>query len=470
MADYGRSRRDYPSPSLGSPPRKAPYTDQDATGIHVDVLSRTPRGRQVGLEARLAMQRELDGTRSQMKAQEEAGGDLRRQMLQSREDAAVYRSENLRLQDELRSCKQRLNSALDDQDEVLRKNSDVLQQVHELKNREITQKEELNSKIGLVDYYQEQNSALEAELQNLIKRSQETEKTLSDELSETLEALGQCRNELNARAVESDQLHAKAEHLNSQLEDKSNEIVQKNDELAAAAQEREEVRSELQSSIHRLESVQVIQTELRTEIKIKSEELHRKNDENATLVSKLNDRERDLVRLSSDIAVLKPKAEEAAVLAKTQEHLAELLSHRDHDIAHLRSDNARLIVQAEEADTLRSSRIQLSQQLAEAESSASRLQAESTRLAFEKENLRQAGATHERALEVELSASRAKERALLDQTASLHRYIGSRDTDVRRAEVDAARALRSYHAMRADDAARDRVAVDYISRRKYVRY
>eukprot|EP00040_Diaphanoeca_grandis_P025521 m.141436 g.141436 ORF g.141436 m.141436 type:complete len:469 (-) comp30189_c0_seq1:57-1463(-) len=468
MADY--RRRDYPSPSQGSPPRKAPYTDQDATGIHVDVLSRTPRGRQVGLEARLAMQRELDGTRSQMKAQEEAGGDLRRQMLQSREDAAIYRSENLRLQDELRSCKQRLNSALDEQDEVLRKNSEVLQQVHELKNREISSREELNSKIGLVDYYQEQNSALEAELQALIQRSQETEKALGDELSETLEALGQCRNELNARAAENDTLVAKNQQIAVQFDEKDNEIAQRDEQLAIAAQEREEVRNELQSSIVRLESVQTVQNELRSQIQRKSDDVSRKQDEIDSLISRLNEREKDLVKLSTDVASLTPKAEEAAVLRKTQEHLADLLAHRDHDIAQLRSENARLSVKAEEADTLRESRLQLADRLADAETSGARLQAETTRLAFEKENLRQSSATHERALEVELNASRAKERALLDQTASLHRFIGSRDTEIRRAEVDAARALRSYHAMRAEDAARDRLAITYLPRCKYTRY
>ena len=85
-------RAEYTSPSRGSPPRKAPYTDLDATGIGMDVLSRSQRGRQTSFETRIAMQRELDTSRGLLKSQEVCGDDLRRQALQSREDAAIFRA------------------------------------------------------------------------------------------------------------------------------------------------------------------------------------------------------------------------------------------------------------------------------------------------------------------------------------------------------------------------------------------
>jgi hypothetical protein len=57
--------------------------------------------------------------------QHQADG-MRRQTLSSREDTAHFRAENLRLSDELRSCKQRLNAALDAQDDVSDQSSSSL--------------------------------------------------------------------------------------------------------------------------------------------------------------------------------------------------------------------------------------------------------------------------------------------------------------------------------------------------------
>ena len=51
------------------------------------------------------------------------------QAVAAREEAAVYKAENLRLQDELRSSKARLNAALEAQEELLRKNQDKHTQV-----------------------------------------------------------------------------------------------------------------------------------------------------------------------------------------------------------------------------------------------------------------------------------------------------------------------------------------------------
>jgi hypothetical protein len=46
---------------------QAPRADLDATGIGIDVLSGTPNGRQTTFETRMAMQRELDEARTQLK-------------------------------------------------------------------------------------------------------------------------------------------------------------------------------------------------------------------------------------------------------------------------------------------------------------------------------------------------------------------------------------------------------------------
>lgn len=75
----------------------------------------------------------------------------------AREEAAVYKAENLRLQDELRSCKARLNSALDTQEELLRKNSEKHQQLLDLQQRETKLRDEIASRASLVDYYTSQN-------------------------------------------------------------------------------------------------------------------------------------------------------------------------------------------------------------------------------------------------------------------------------------------------------------------------
>ena len=387
------------------------------------------------------------------------------------------------MQDELASCKSRLNSALDAQDDVLRKNSEKHSQIYELQNKETGLREELSSKAGLVDYYQEQNTALETELQEVIQRAQTTEKRLNDELGETLDALGQCRNELLARASENESLAAKAGALAAEVEQKEAELDAKDAELAAAAAERTEVRDELQSSIVRLESVQAAQNELRRQIGEKHAEVEAKHVEIKELHIHHEERHRvkdvriqdhenrheakegEIASLKSKITMLETKSAEIPVLHKTQEHLAEQLGERDKELAQLRSENARLAVQCEDAAYLRRSRQELAAQLADHEAEAARFQAEASRLTFEKENLRQAGEASERRMEVELSASKAKERALMDQTVSLHRYIGGRDARAQSADVAASRALRSYHALRTDRIAAVR-AEEYLNRRR----
>lgn len=66
--------------------------------------------------------------------------------LLNREEAALHRAENLRLQDELRSCRSRLNSALDAQEDLLQKNAQKHEQIIELQSANASLRDELNSK------------------------------------------------------------------------------------------------------------------------------------------------------------------------------------------------------------------------------------------------------------------------------------------------------------------------------------
>ena len=60
--------------------------EQEALEISLGTLGRTPDGRNATLETRLAMQRELDAARSQLRASERTCDDLRRQAVASREE------------------------------------------------------------------------------------------------------------------------------------------------------------------------------------------------------------------------------------------------------------------------------------------------------------------------------------------------------------------------------------------------
>ena len=90
-------------------------------------LSRTPDGRHTTFETRMAMQRELDAARAQLKAAERQCDELRRQAVASREESAVFRAENIRLQDEFYSVKSRLGQALEGQQELQRKHHELQQ-------------------------------------------------------------------------------------------------------------------------------------------------------------------------------------------------------------------------------------------------------------------------------------------------------------------------------------------------------
>eukprot|EP00038_Savillea_parva_P030564 m.78632 g.78632 ORF g.78632 m.78632 type:complete len:444 (+) comp9233_c0_seq1:251-1582(+) len=295
--DHMRYSAGFASPSRGSPPRKAPYTDVDATGISINHLNRTPQGRQSTFETRMAMQRELDTSRSQLAASREAADGMRRQALTSREDAAQYRAENLRLSDELRSCKHRLNAALDGQEDILRKNTEKHAQIHDLQNREAELRDELANKTGLLQFYQDQNEQLEKELAEAVESATAAEGRISDELKETLVTLDKCRRELQAARD-------------------------------TAASEREEVKQELEASIRRLEAVQAAQNELRAEITVKDNLLAAKDAEIATLSLRLNEKDEQLAALGVRSAALQVEAEDAALLRASTNHLADQLAGR----------------------------------------------------------------------------------------------------------------------------------------------
>ena len=64
--------------------------EQEALEISLGTLGRTPDGRNATLETRLAMQRELDAARSQLRASERTCDDLRRQAVASREEVSLF--------------------------------------------------------------------------------------------------------------------------------------------------------------------------------------------------------------------------------------------------------------------------------------------------------------------------------------------------------------------------------------------
>ena len=125
---------------------KSPMRQWDADRAAISDLSRSTDGRQTTFETRMAMQRELDSARHQLKDVERESDDLRRAAAGAREEAAVHRSENGRLQDELRSCRARLNSALDSQQDLLQKNAEKHERILELQNQNAALMDELAAK------------------------------------------------------------------------------------------------------------------------------------------------------------------------------------------------------------------------------------------------------------------------------------------------------------------------------------
>eukprot|EP00035_Acanthoeca_spectabilis_P000289 m.72462 g.72462 ORF g.72462 m.72462 type:complete len:449 (-) comp10116_c0_seq1:1365-2711(-) len=409
--EHVRYAAPYTSPSRGSPPRKAPYTDVDATSISMRTLNKTPQGRQSTFETRMAMQRELDTSRSQLAASRDAADGLRRDALSSKEEAAHYRSENIQLSDALRSCKQRLNNALDAQDDILRKNTEKHAQIHELQNREATLRDELASKTGLADFYQEQNQQLEKELADALANLTTTKTQLSTELTTTLETLERCHHELKHHRSG----HESEAALNGELKA----------QLRAAATEREEVKHELMNSIGRLESVQAAQNELRAQITIKDDIIAARDTEISTLSLRLNEKDERLTRLETELCELRVAADDAALLRASTNHLADQLAARE---------------------------------CAARDAAAVHFETDASRFAIDKARMRVEAEARTRAIEAELAASRAnaelsasRAARMVSRPRSALRPMSSRVCcdGARDADLEAARALRSYHAVRA---------------------
>lgn len=102
--------------------------------------------------------------------------------MQAREEAAIQRSESSRLQDELRSCRERLNAALDSQQELLTKNSQKHELLLELQSQVSLLREESASKNTQISSLEENNADLESELRELRARTETAERRVDSQL------------------------------------------------------------------------------------------------------------------------------------------------------------------------------------------------------------------------------------------------------------------------------------------------
>jgi chromosome segregation ATPase len=419
----------------------------------------------------MAMQRELDEARVQLKNSERAQDEQRRQAQSSREQAAVYRSENVRLQDELRSTKSRLNGALDSQEELLRKNSSLHSQIHELQNSEAALRDELTSTAGLVKHFQEQNNTLEADLKEVQARANHVEAELNQALGNMTVTLTEMRNELLLRHAEKETLDATCEALRAEIRKKDTEILQRDTDLAAAARERTEVREELQTSHARLTAVSDAQDELREEIEAQKatiakrdakiaeleEEVRKQSMPKSMSTSTRRDSQEELAAANSNLI-------QAAALNKAYETKIEDLTRRISIAEEMVKDHGRLTAKLEQADkdtvelaadvadvnALRASQADLMTKLAEREALTSHLVISNARLTAGTYGIRRDLAN----VGGSVSSSRA-------EVAMAHREVDRARFKVARAgpcmtmpipvvAVAPSSALNSYYALRAE--------------------
>ncbi len=254
---------------------------------------------------------------------------MRRQSTASREEAAVYRAESLRLQDELRSAKARLTSALDSQEELLRKNSEKHAQIYELQNREAALRDDVASKASMVAYYQEHTQTIEAQLADLSRRAATTERTLEARILTLSDELASLRSQIATRTAEGEAQQATIEAQRAELRHKDAELMVRERELASGTLERAEVREELRSSMSRLAAVQTAQDDLRVQIALKSDQLATKEEEithsraaERRLHEQLVDRSSQVTDLRTNIGRL--EAEKTDILASSTAQQATL--------------------------------------------------------------------------------------------------------------------------------------------------
>jgi len=408
------------------------------------------------------MQRELDDLRGQMKASERANDDCRRQTQSSRDQAAVYRTENVRLQDELRSCKSRLNSALDSQEELLRKNSSLHSQIHEVQNSEAALQDELTSKAGLLKHFQDQNGALEADIRAIEAHGRNVEQQLDAELVKMTSTLSELRNEVAIRNATNEALLAKCDSMQDQIREKNADILQRDTELAAAVRERTEVKEELQASANRLATVQGAQDELRIVMERTQEEVRDREQDVAAmktvqieLHTKLADKESGVRQLDSEVARLRIVAAEIDSLRSSETRLSLELAQRSAAVDKLELENSVLTGKAVEAEALRIEHLKLAEERSIMNEQLARKDKQALDLQLETECQREKLAT-----QITVADKLAHENQDLHMERQLHRKqlgagYAAASTAVRVASYDSARPykrdpLSAYYALRAE--------------------
>ena len=500
MAERGPSSSRQPSS-----PRKNLQHDLDASAIGMSVLNRTGDGRSQTFETRMALQREVEGTRTQIRGsvragaaarhpraphccrQERAADQMRRQAQSSRDEAALHRADNIRLQDDLRSAKSRLSAALDAQESVLRKNAELHSQVQRLQGSESALREEIVAKEGQISFFQEQCSSLEGELRGVTEAAAASERRLQDELSATLETLTRVQGEALGFQRSEQAWAAKAEALQSENDRQAAELL-------AAGKERQEVRDELQANMSRMAGIQRAQAELRSQVDTKTAELQSAHgataavrSEVATATEKKSELEaqlshssalvRELEREGAAMAArfeaevhelrrtLDARTAESATLSRTLGTLSDQVAMKDAEMARLHAEVRALRGRDAEAIKLAEAERHLSAKLSDTQAKLATFESEAARLAAERDSISRDAEARARGYAAREAATVAKERALVDHAALLSRAVQSRSADARRAEVAASRALASYHALRSDVSVVDRVAMAEARRR-----
>eukprot|EP01147_Barroeca_monosierra_P011059 gene11059-3128_t len=295
---------------------KSPARQRHAEKISLGELSGTHDGRRVSYDTRMAMQRELDSARTQLRAAERQMDELRRQSAASREETSLYRSEISRLQDELRSCRERLNAALDSQQDLIGKNAHKHKLLVDLQAQVSSLREELSDKNSQIQSLEDRLSRTRTEVEEVRARSSSSEKTLDLQLSSVQADLSVARERLSAANAENDSLRATVEALRAELRNKEasaydlettahgleNDRAHLRDEVSRAQERASRLQDELDRTRHQL------QTELTSvRAQLSSAEAHLevfKNNE-----AHLHDRLASKDKLISELQSGKTKAE-----------------------------------------------------------------------------------------------------------------------------------------------------------------
>jgi predicted nuclease with TOPRIM domain len=115
---------------------------------------------------------------------------------QAREESSVHRAESGRREDELRSCRERLNAALDSQQELLAKNTQKHELLLELQNQVSLLREDNAGKTSTVTILEDQVADLDAELRELRARTESGELRIESQLRAALGDLDVARSRI----------------------------------------------------------------------------------------------------------------------------------------------------------------------------------------------------------------------------------------------------------------------------------